>query len=56
MKEIQLTQVERLWQLHGEIMGVARMVLDKAIEARGKHACSGCRREVKGSHLPGRDI
>ena len=56
MKEIQLTQVERLRQPQGEITGAARMVLDKAIEAWGKRACSGRRCQVKGSHLPGRDI
>jgi hypothetical protein len=35
MNEIQATQADRLKQLHGEIMGAARMVLDKAIEAGG---------------------
>ena len=35
MNEIQATQVDRLKQLHGEIIGAARMALDKAIEAGG---------------------
>jgi hypothetical protein len=35
MTEIQATQAERLKQLHVEIMGAARMVFDKAIEAGG---------------------
>lgn len=33
MNEIQATQADRLRQLHGEIIGAARMLLDKAIEA-----------------------
>lgn len=33
MNEIQITQANRLKQLHGEIIGAVRMLLDKAIEA-----------------------
>jgi len=35
MNELQTIQADRLKQLHGEIMGAARMVMDKAIEAGG---------------------
>ncbi|HBB15747.1 MAG TPA: hypothetical protein DCZ97_01650 [Syntrophus sp. (in: bacteria)] len=35
MTEIPTTQADRLRQLHGEIMGAARMVMEKAIEAGG---------------------
>ncbi len=35
MKPLQLTQADRLRQIHSEIMGAAKMVLEKAIEAGG---------------------